>query len=148
MNKGRAPSLSFEQGLEMIVESIATILSEAVAPRPYLVAVHGWPHSGKSTFCRRGRDILYQRGLRGASIMNGDDDYQLWSGYAKDFLFIEDQPWIMGVQNFCQRYYQRHPNKHLLIVGDLEQLDILYNPTDGQYDAVIFNPEARRKPSR
>ena len=78
--------------------------------------------------------------------MNEDNNQPFWREYAEDFLFIEDQPGIIGVQRFCGKYYQRHPDKHFLIVGNLKQLDVLYNPADSEYDAVIFNPEARKKP--
>lgn len=140
------PTLNFNEGLDNIIETILTATRKRTAIRPYIVTLHGHPNSGKSTFGRKARDILYKwYGRQGAVVMRGDENHPFIYRHAQHFLFIEDQLGVVGVRSYCQQLYNRPPDKYLLLTRHLNLPDIPYDLLNSPYDLVIINPEARVK---
>lgn len=140
------PTLTFNAGLDNIIETILRATRKRTTVKPYLVTLHGLPNSGKSTFGRRARDILYKfYGREGIVVMTDDENHSLIHRHARDFLFIEDQPGVTSVMRYSQQLYNRSPDKYILLTTSLDLPDIPYDLLSSPYDLVIVNPEAQVK---
>jgi len=137
---GPVPILTFEEGLEWTIERIRT-----ASVKPYIISLHGYPNAGKSTFGRRCRDKLFQDDhLSGAVVMCGDRNVNLIYRYACDFLFIEDMPGIITVQNYAQELFGNYPDQYFLMTRSLQQSDLPFE-VSGFYHRIIVNPAATIK---
>ena len=138
---------SFEQGLEITIETILAASRQTTMEKPVVISLHGFPNVGKSTFGRRCRDQLYrEHNSIGAVIMRDDQNRAFIYRYAQDFLFIEDQPGVIGVQTYSWDLFGRRPNFYFLMIRETtfpinSAIELLTNP----YDLLISNPNARDK---
>ncbi|MFH1682367.1 MAG: hypothetical protein ABIA37_01085 [Candidatus Woesearchaeota archaeon] len=143
--------LYFEEGLEEAIERI-----ESIEERPILVAVYGWPDSGKSYLINKLGDCFAQRGLEVARSSGGpykDTFYILRerAQYLRRLIFFHCA-WVKENKGERSLFKNEDPN-YLAesIAGKKIHLNIgIYNPflfpkPTGEYDLIIRNPESKKK---
>lgn len=139
---GPVPLSTFEESLEWTIEIIRT-----ATRKPYIVSLHGYPNTGKSTFGRRCRDILYQNDhLSGAVVMSGDENHQFIYRHARDFLILEDQPGIIGAQGYTRELFGYEPDQYFLLTRSPHWNEFPFE-VSGFYHRIIVNPAATIKRS-
>ncbi len=146
-----AAEMNLEDGIEELIERIGSKES------PVLVAVYGWPNSGKSYLMskikerleKEGWDIGYTSGAPSEETFNLIKEYSsmprkgafmFHCGWEREFvkgiLICSDQDPNVLASNILDRDLD-------LNIGIYNPR--LYNKTRGEYDLVISNPDSKRK---
>ncbi len=145
--------LNFEEGLSEIVRTL-----EVVEERPVLVAVYGWPGSGKSFLIDKLAEQFEARGLYAANNGGAPSPETFENiqrrgdtNWVNVYLFHcawnrEDEGSLMLSKNEDPNYLARK------ILGRKLNMNVgIYNPKvegtrlNGEYDLVISNPNSTRR---
>lgn len=145
--------LSFEEGLAEIVGTL-----EVVEERPILVAVYGWPGSGKSYLIDKLAEQFEARGLYAANNGGAPSPETFENilrrgktNWVHAYLFHcawnrEDEGSLMLSKNEDPNYLARK-----ILVRKLNLNVGIYNPKvegtrlNGDYDLIISNPDSTRR---
>ena len=103
-------SYTFEEGLALVVKRIAES-----SERPYVATVHGFPNSGKSTFCKHALNALERVGILCAMayVRELHSLKDLW--FQPKAYFLQDIPPHGPADRYVQENFDKLPNLRILI---------------------------------
>ena len=145
--------VNLQQGIQRAIQII-----ERVDERPIMVAVYGWPNSGKSFLINTLGDYFEPRGIETARYGCGPhretfEEARDRPRFLKDLLLFHCG-WIRNNDSPSYENFFGHedPNSLAESLGRKIHANIgIYNPNfyrfpKGNYDLIICNPDSVRKP--